>query len=160
MRALQELGWRRGPCFSSGSGEAIVICAVSKRHPTFPEKAATVERRVAAVTLGTDGQRISVSRDSIRLPITAGLRDPAVLFPASLVPRLTEQDARNVWLHETAHVRRRDDWTNLIQRIVEAVLFFHPVVLWVGRKLNLERELACDDWVVRRTGNREATRRF
>ncbi|MCW5980096.1 MAG: hypothetical protein KIT09_18585 [Bryobacteraceae bacterium] len=95
--------------------------------------------------------RLRVSRQ-IQLPMTAGMTDPAILFPAALAERMTEQDARAIWLHETAHVRRRDDWTKLGQRVVEAALFFNPAVLWVGRKLQLERELACDDWVVRRTG--------
>jgi beta-lactamase regulating signal transducer with metallopeptidase domain len=94
---------------------------------------------------------LRVSR-AIPLPITAGLMAPVVIFPTSLVARLTQQDAYSVWLHETAHVRRRDDWTKLLQRLIEAPLFFHPVVRWLGRKLDLERELACDEWVVRRTG--------
>jgi hypothetical protein len=51
-----------------------------------------------------------------------------------------------------AHLARWDDWTNLVQKLLEAVFFFHPAVHWIGRQLNLEREIACDDWVIFRTG--------
>ncbi len=55
-------------------------------------------------------------------------------------------------VHELAHIRRWDDWTNVVQKLAEAVFFFNPAVLWIARRLNLEREIACDDWVVSMTG--------
>ncbi|MEB2362096.1 MAG: hypothetical protein HUU41_10465 [Bryobacteraceae bacterium] len=100
---------------------------------------------------GARNARLRVS-SQVRLPVTAGMRNPAILFPAALASKLAEEDAHSIWLHETAHVRRWDDWTKFGQRFLEAVLFFHPVVLWVGRRLQFERELACDEWVIRRTG--------
>ncbi|HEU0141620.1 MAG TPA: M56 family metallopeptidase [Bryobacteraceae bacterium] len=100
---------------------------------------------------GGRNARLRIS-PQIRLPVTAGMRNPAILFPSSLASKLAEEDAHSIWLHETAHVRRWDDWTKLGQRFLEAVLFFHPVVLWVGRRLQFERELACDEWVIRQTG--------
>ena len=100
---------------------------------------------------GGRNARLRVS-PQIRLPVTAGMRNPAILFPSSLASKLAQEDAHSIWLHETAHVRRWDDWTKLGQRLLEAVLFFHPVVFWVGKRLQFERELACDEWVIRRTG--------
>ena len=41
----------------------------------------------------------------------------------------------------------------MAQRFVESVLFYHPLVGWIGSKLEVERETSCDDWVVSRTGN-------
>ena len=55
-------------------------------------------------------------------------------------------------LHEYAHVRRRDDWMHLLQQVLQAVCFVHPGVIWFGRLLRLEREIACDEWVIARTG--------
>src|SRR5262249_27149736 len=46
--------------------------------------------------------------------------------------------------HELAHLARRDDWTNLVQKLVKAILFFHPAVWWIESRLSLEREMACD----------------
>ena len=56
-----------------------------------------------------------------------------------------------ILLHELAHLRRRDDWTNLVQKILGALLFFHPAVWWIEKKLALEREMACDDLVLAST---------
>ena len=56
--------------------------------------------------------------------------------------------------HEFAHLRRWDDWTNLIQKVVRAMFFFHPAVWWIESRLSVEREMACDDIVVAETDNR------
>ncbi|MGA2434541.1 MAG: M56 family metallopeptidase, partial [Bryobacteraceae bacterium] len=89
----------------------------------------------------------------IRVPIAAGIRHPAILLPDSLAENFSPEEFDQILAHEFAHLRRWDDWTNLAQKIVEAVFFFQPAVLWAGRKLNLEREIACDDWVIAAAGN-------
>jgi beta-lactamase regulating signal transducer with metallopeptidase domain len=58
--------------------------------------------------------------------------------------------------HELAHLRRWDNLINLIQRIVESLLFFHPAVWWVSAWARLEREYCCDLIVVQRTGRPRA----
>ena len=97
-------------------------------------------------------QAVLLASDELAVPVAAGLRAPAVLVPSFMVDHLSEAEFRDVLIHELAHLRRADDWTNLAQRVLEAVLFFHPAVLWIARRLTLERELACDDWVVAMTG--------
>jgi hypothetical protein len=54
-------------------------------------------------------------------------------------------------LHELEHLRRRDDWLNLIQKIGLVLFPLNPALLWIERRLCFERELACDDGVLRRT---------
>jgi hypothetical protein len=78
---------------------------------------------------------------------------PAVLIPHSLMCELSPADLNQVVLHELAHFRRWDDWTNLIQQALTALLFFHPAVWWIEKKLGLEREMACDDEVLAETAN-------
>jgi beta-lactamase regulating signal transducer with metallopeptidase domain len=90
--------------------------------------------------------------DEIQAPVAAGVVKPAVLLPAFLADELSEAELDQVLTHELAHLRRWDDWTNLAQKLIEALLFFHPAVLWIGRRLALEREIACDDWVVSMAG--------
>jgi beta-lactamase regulating signal transducer with metallopeptidase domain len=91
--------------------------------------------------------------DAVAAPMAAGLSQPVILIPAGLAGHLSYDELEQVLMHEAAHLRRFDDWTNLAQKVLEAVFFFHPAVIWIGRKLNLEREIACDDWVVASTGN-------
>lgn len=84
----------------------------------------------------------------IGVPMVVGLLRPVILFPQKLVEELTADEFELILLHELGHVRRWDDWTNMGQKLAEAVFFFNPAILWVGRRLNLEREIACDDHVV------------
>jgi len=97
---------------------------------------------------------LAASRE-VTMPLAAGLRRAVVIIPHRLVGELSEAEFEQVLLHELAHIRRYDDWTNLFQKLAEALLFFHPAVLWVCARLNLEREIACDDWVVWTTGARK-----
>jgi polysaccharide export outer membrane protein len=77
---------------------------------------------------------------------------PAILLPNKLFAAMTQTDVDQIGLHEATHLARRDDYTLFLQRIVEAVFALHPVVRWITRQLDLEREIACDD-VVARSGD-------
>ncbi|PYT32669.1 MAG: hypothetical protein DMG58_09755 [Acidobacteria bacterium] len=90
--------------------------------------------------------------EGITTPMSLGPIDPLIVMPTDFAGRLTESEFDQVLLHELAHVRRGDNWSKLVQRLIEALLFFHPAVWFTGRRLNLERESACDDWVVFMTG--------
>lgn len=90
--------------------------------------------------------------DAVPGPTVLGLVRPCIVVPRRLVDRLGDEDLDRVALHELAHVRRWDDWARLMQSVVEIVAGFHPAVWWAGRALSLEREVACDQWVVARSG--------
>jgi beta-lactamase regulating signal transducer with metallopeptidase domain len=92
----------------------------------------------------------------IHTPLAAGLRHPMVLLPANLTDQLTEAELDAVIVHELAHLRRWDDWMNLLQQVVQAVLCLNPVVWFTGRQIALHREIACDDWVIAATGRSKA----
>ncbi len=98
------------------------------------------------------GRHVEVRCGEVAVPVAAGLWKSAVILPSGLASRLSDPELDQVLLHELAHLRRFDDWTNLLQRVLEAALFFHPAVLWIGRRLAVDREIACDDSVVNRTG--------
>lgn len=86
--------------------------------------------------------------NEIRTPVTVGFVHPAILLPTQLLAELEKEELAQIALHELSHVRRRDDWTNLAQRLAEAVFWFHPAVRWIESRLDIERELACDDYAV------------
>ena len=93
---------------------------------------------------------------SISSPIALGILRPIIVFPADLVEKLSADKLALVLMHELAHVRRWDNLTMLLHRLVSAVLFFHPAVWLCGRMLRREAEQACDDLVVCSTGRSEA----
>ena len=86
--------------------------------------------------------------DQLRVPTAIGFTKPLVVIPSWTMQELSTAELNAILLHELAHLRRRDDWTNLVQKIVGALLFFHPAVWWIEKKLALEREMACDDLVL------------
>lgn len=89
--------------------------------------------------------------DNIHVPMAVGFFRPAVLFPKYLLDELLPEQLNQVLLHETAHLLRYDDWTNILQKVARSLLFFHPAVWWLESKLTLEREMACDEAVVEQT---------
>jgi beta-lactamase regulating signal transducer with metallopeptidase domain len=97
-----------------------------------------------------------LSSDRIHVPTAIGFFKPAVIIPTSLQCELTPAELTQVLLHEFAHLRRWDDWTNLLQKFINAVLFFHPAVWWMEERIALEREMACDDAVLAETASPHA----
>lgn len=95
--------------------------------------------------------RLAVSAE-IGTPIAAGPRKPAILIPARFLEELDESEMDQIGLHEAAHLARRDDYALLLQRLLTAVFVWHPVAHWIARRIDLEREIACDDVVVEATG--------
>jgi uncharacterized protein YjbI with pentapeptide repeats/beta-lactamase regulating signal transducer with metallopeptidase domain len=89
--------------------------------------------------------------ESIEVPVAVGLFDSMILIPKHLLDRLSQSEIDQIILHELAHLRRADDWTNGLQRFIQALFFFNPAVLYIAQQLDLEREVACDDWVVHQT---------
>ena len=86
--------------------------------------------------------------DTVRVPAAVGYFRPIVVFPLWALAEIPPAELNAILLHELAHLRRYDDWTNLGQKLVKAVLFFHPVIWFIESRLTLEREMACDDAVL------------
>jgi beta-lactamase regulating signal transducer with metallopeptidase domain len=82
-------------------------------------------------------------------PLVAGLFKPMILLPTVLASGLSPDQLESLLVHELAHVQRFDLLVNLLQRIAEALLFFHPAVWYVSRRISGERENCCDDTVLR-----------
>jgi beta-lactamase regulating signal transducer with metallopeptidase domain len=108
---------------------------------------AAEELQDLASYVGRGPIRVATSNE-VDTPLAIGLGRPSILIPQSYSTSLTKEELKQIVLHETAHIARGDDLTLLFQRVVEAILPWHPAVRWIGRKLDVEREIACDDRVV------------
>ncbi len=86
--------------------------------------------------------------DEVAVPTVIGVLRPTILLPLSLTSGLAPEQVEAVLAHELAHLRRWDHLVNVLQRVVESLLFFHPAVWWVSSRVRLEREHACDDLAV------------
>lgn len=91
--------------------------------------------------------------ERVSVPVVVGIIKPMILLPPALLCGLDPHQLAAILSHEMAHIRRYDLVVNLLQRIVEAFLFFHPATWWISRRISIEREICCDDMAA-------GTRRF
>ena len=112
-------------------------------------------RALLAQLPGGRAAELCTSDDVVR-PSVLGFLRPRVLVPPALIEHLAPQQLQQVVLHEMEHLRRGDDWTNLLQKIGLLLFPLNPVLLWVERRLCVERELACDDRVMQSSAGRKA----
>src|SRR5262249_216968 len=94
--------------------------------------------------------------DAALEPCVFGLVRPVILIPATMTDRLSAEEWNAVLLHEASHIQRRDNLTGAVHMIVATLFWFYPLVWRIGKQLIKEREQACDEAVIRLTGNPEA----
>ena len=92
----------------------------------------------------------------VEVPAAIGWLRPVVLVPVSALTTLSPAQIELLLVHELAHVRRYDYLVNLVQTMVETLLFYHPAVWWVSRQIRIERENCCDDLAVAACGDAAA----
>jgi beta-lactamase regulating signal transducer with metallopeptidase domain len=90
--------------------------------------------------------------DAVPGATVLGFQRPCIALPSTLLRSMDAGEIDQIVLHEYAHVQRFDDWSRLAQVLLQSALWVHPAVAFIGRSLNREREMACDEWVVARTG--------
>lgn len=108
------------------------------------------QQRVAklAAALGIT-RRVSVRlAQRVGSPFTAHALRPLIWLPLGLLTRLPADQIEALLAHELAHIRRLDWCWNAIQCAIEPVLFHHPAMWWLSRRIREEREHACDDLAV------------
>ena len=104
--------------------------------------------------------RVRLSRPVVLLesaltetPVTIGIWKPVILLPLGLLAGLPADQVEAILLHELAHIRRHDFLVNLLQTLVEGLLFYHPATWWVSRTIRREREMCCDDLATEAMGD-------
>src|SRR5262249_18744391 len=85
---------------------------------------------------------------AVHVPTVIGYLRPYVLLPVTALTGLSVLQIEGILAHELAHIRRHDYLVNVIQTLVETLLFYHPAVWWVGAQMRREREHCCDDIAV------------
>jgi BlaR1 peptidase M56 len=89
----------------------------------------------------------------VEVPTVIGWMKPVILLPASALSGLNTHQLEAILAHELAHIRRHDYLVNLLQTVVETLLFYHPAVWWLSRRIRAERENCCDDLAVTLCGD-------
>lgn len=128
--------WYRWGAEPLPAGAYELLLQVSKRLGVLPPRVLVSERVVEAVALG--------------------LFRPVILLPAAWMLRIPTEQLEAVLAHEIAHLRRHDLWINFAQRVLETLLFYHPAVWWLSRRVRLEREYCCDEIAAQAIDDRAA----
>jgi beta-lactamase regulating signal transducer with metallopeptidase domain len=140
-------------------GTQLILSAIHLRR--LANRATPIEVDAALAALlqdGREGRRAAeiCASAEVQRPSVFGFLRPRILIPPALIEKLSASELHQVALHEMEHLRRADDWTNLLQKIGLVLFPLNPVLLWVERRVCRERELACDDRVLRSGGARKA----
>ena len=86
--------------------------------------------------------------EQVAVPTVVGVLKPTILLPLAVTSGLSLDQVESLLAHELAHLKRYDHLVNLLQRVVESLLFFHPAVWWISHQIRVEREHCCDDLAV------------
>ncbi len=116
-----------------------------------PGLRAMTEDLIARMAMGIEVEVRIVA--GLATPMAVGILEPVVLLPATLLTGLTPDQLRAIVAHELAHIHRLDAVVNLLQVLVETMLYYHPAVWWISRRIRIEREFCCDEAVVSACGN-------
>jgi beta-lactamase regulating signal transducer with metallopeptidase domain/protein involved in polysaccharide export with SLBB domain len=97
-----------------------------------------------------------IEAPGVQSPAVMGVWRPAILVPLGFMSGLAPTQVEAILAHELAHIRRWDYLANLVQLLVETLLFYHPCVWWISSQIRQEREHCCDDIAANVLGDRVA----
>jgi beta-lactamase regulating signal transducer with metallopeptidase domain len=120
--------------------------ATQDRTPATPEWQRVMARLCARMNLRRAITLIESA--TVEVPTVIGWLRPVILLPVAALTGLSAQQVEMVLAHELAHIRRHDFLVNLLQAVVETLLFYHPAAWWISRQIRIERENCCDDLAV------------
>jgi GWxTD domain-containing protein len=104
--------------------------------------------------LGVTGRYRLVTAERGTVPFVFGWLKPVLIMPVAALAGLSSRQLEAVLAHELAHIARYDALVNAFQTVVDCLLFYHPAVWWVSRRMREEREHCCDDLAVEICGDR------
>ena len=123
---------------------------------SHPIEDSAITKLLASIGSGAGVKRaVELRGSSLSVaPMLHGVRRPVILAPDGWLGSLAEAELTGVLAHEMAHVKRGDVLASLLQRVAEALLFFHPAAWMASRRITLAREELCDAHALRGSRDR------
>ena len=135
-------------------GSARLTCSITRVFNLTRKQLHPVDRQVNQLLL-TVSKRMNIKRSIklfesklVEVPTVVGHLQPVILLPATTLTGLSSDQLRAVLAHELAHIKRTDYLVNILQMLVENLLFYHPAIWWISKQIRIERENCCDDLAV------------
>jgi len=147
--------WLFGVAFFSlrSAGGFLLLERERRKQSTRPSARVLAMCQTVQRRLGLDRTISYCECMWLQAPAVIGWFRPIVLLPVTALTGLSEEQLQSVIGHEIAHIQRLDSFVNLFQIAVETVLFYHPAVWWLNKRIRAEREHCCDDVAVSLCGN-------
>ena len=86
--------------------------------------------------------------EKVTSPMVFGYLEPIILLPISICNQLSTQEIKFILLHEIAHIIRQDYLINIITTFSKLVMWFNPFAYLFNKVIQLQREIACDQFVI------------
>jgi len=98
--------------------------------------------------VGTQARVSVIMTDAVDSPSLYGCLKPKLLLPCSISSKRDLQTLRFIFLHELAHLKRRDIFVGGITSVLHILHWFNPLIGYGFKQLHSDRELACDGFVL------------
>jgi beta-lactamase regulating signal transducer with metallopeptidase domain len=134
-----------------GRGAQLLTHAITLHRIWKRATPVAADSAVKAILHGGPRAAELCTSEDVDAPSVIGFFSPRLLIPEWLFATLAPAELEQIVLHECEHLRRHDDWVNLLQKVGLVLFPLNPALLWMDRRLSLERELACDAGVVAST---------
>ena len=133
-------------------GASLVVHSMRLRRLWKAARPVKMSDALMTALKNVRGGRVTLcTTEMLDRPSVIGFLAPRILIPEWLLARLTTGELEQIVLHEAEHLRRGDDWTNLAQKLWLAAFPLNPALAWMEHRLCQQREMACDEGVVRIT---------
>ncbi|MGD0566976.1 MAG: M56 family metallopeptidase [Candidatus Sulfotelmatobacter sp.] len=147
--------WLLGVAFFSlrSAGGFLLLERERRKQSTNPSARVLTMCQMLQQRLGLERAVRYCECKWLQAPAVIGWFRPIVLLPVAALTGLSEEQLESVIAHELAHIQRLDAFVNVFQISVETLLFYHPAVWWLNKRIRAEREHCCDDVAVALCGN-------
>jgi bla regulator protein blaR1 len=125
---------------AAGMWQASVLVRDSRRDALLTQL--LLESKVSRFGISLSPIEVRVSNISVS-PFCWQLHRPTIVVPDLLLDFPVEEQ-RAVLNHELVHLAAQHPLCLFLQRIVEAIYWFHPLVWWASRQAAAAREFRCD----------------
>ena len=152
--------------FSWMIGVCIMVCAVIRSACLFSKRLRGLEKLEDEMLL--EVVRASIQRFKIKSkvrvftslhvssPCILGIFSPRIFMPSQDSSTTKRNEMTHIIMHELAHFKRKDNLTNLLVIMGLILHWFNPIIWYIVSHMRLDRELACDAYVLEKLGEAEA----
>ncbi len=132
---------------------ALMALWIRRRAVPLPSGSIVETARRLARSVGLRGSVELFESADIESPAATGWRRPVLIVPHDIDLSLSPPRLEPVIVHELEHLRRRDQWTAVLQAILDALFFYCPGARWLSNQARQTREERCDDAAVGACGS-------